>query len=57
MALFSQEMTIPFKEALKWWDYDQIHIYFMAPVSACGCDACDRGRLWEKLEEELYETR
>ena len=33
--------------------YDGLHVYYMAPMRKCECDACDRGRLWERTEEGM----
>lgn len=35
--------------------YPGLHVYYMAPMSQCECDVCDRGRLWEACEEHLLE--
>lgn len=46
-----------YKDAVEAWragvDYDDLHVYYVAPVNGCECDACDRGRLWERIEEGL----
>jgi hypothetical protein len=36
----------------KGMSYHGLHVYYSAPMSNCECEACDRGRLWERLEEE-----
>lgn len=54
MALFAEELAFT---ALQAWqggmDYDDLHVYFVSPSPHCECDACDRGRLWERKQEEL----
>jgi hypothetical protein len=36
--------------------YGDMHVYFVSPSSKCECDACDRGRLWNAIETELYKA-
>lgn len=41
------------RDRLAGMSYEDLHVKYFSPVSACGCAACDRGREWERAEEAL----
>lgn len=40
------------KDWQRGMSYDNMHVKY-GPWGKCECDACDRGRVWERAEEEL----